>query len=74
MNIHAVIDQDVRAIRAALETPEMRCMLPILRAHKIEIERRMTVAEFDAKLKGSNLSTQQRIALKGAMTRAGLLV
>jgi hypothetical protein len=74
MKIQAVINQDVLAIRAALETPEMRGMLPLLRASQIEIERRMTVAELDAKLKGSSLSTQSRIALKGAMTRAGLLV
>jgi hypothetical protein len=54
--------------------PEMRLQASKLRAAGIEVTRRMSVAEIDRKLAGSPLSTNERIVLKAALSRAGLLV
>ncbi len=74
MQIHAVANGIPTEIKAALATTHMRGVEHLIRAAKINIERKMTVHELDEKLKASALSPQSRIALKGAMSRAGLLV
>jgi hypothetical protein len=75
MKIHAVAtDKIPLEIRAALATTDMRGVEHLIRAAKINIDRKMTVHEVDAKLKDTTLSPQSRIALKGALGRAGLMV
>jgi len=61
-------------IEAALATPEMRVHAATLRRARIAVEKPMTVHAVDQKLNASELSIVERIALKAAMGRAGLLV
>jgi hypothetical protein len=73
--IHAITSGVPENIRAAFAGPEMRGVLPIL--NKIEAgiggNFPMTIAELDRQLSGAGLKTAERIALKAAMSRAGLL-
>jgi hypothetical protein len=75
MRMHAIATGMPANIQAALASPEMRGMLPIL--NKIEAgiggNFPLTVAELDRQLSGAGLKTAERIALKAAMSRAGLL-
>jgi len=73
MKIHAVTD-DALAMQAALATPEMRNIIPMLRAQGVTITGRIALRELDAKLAATALSTTQRIQVKSALSRAGLLV
>ena len=62
-------------IRAAMQSPEVRSVARLLARADIEppTERKFELADIDAKLKLSNLSIQERIAMKVALTRAKLL-
>jgi hypothetical protein len=63
-------------IKAALDGPIMRPLGAILRKIKTELplsDFPMTIADLDKHLSGAGLKTAERLALKAAMDRAGLL-
>jgi hypothetical protein len=83
MKIHAVnrfgqspLNDAPAKMQAAFSSPEMRTVLPILNKIKTELsfsDFPMSIAELDSLLSGAGLKTSERIALKAAMSRAGLL-
>jgi hypothetical protein len=60
-------------ITAAMASKAMLSVRSLMHAAAIEPKGRMSVREVDAALQGSRLSSTQRIELKLAMDRAGLL-
>jgi hypothetical protein len=62
------------SIEAAMASKEMLAVRSLMAAANIAPTGKIIVAELDAKLANSRLSTQQRLELKVAMTRAGILV
>ena len=60
-------------LQAALATPLMKSCAPLLQAAGFDIKGPMKPAEVSAKLRDSALSVGQKIELKAAMARAGLL-
>jgi hypothetical protein len=76
MKIHAIIDDAPAKIQAAFAGPEMRAVGPILK--KIEAglsysDFPISIPDLDKHLSRSGLKTSERIMLKAAMSRAGLL-
>jgi hypothetical protein len=72
-----VLRRSLANIRAALESHEFKgCILPILNKVQASIGGSfpMAVAELDRKLSGTSLTVSEKIALKSAMARIGLLV
>lgn len=63
----------VDKIQAALDSREMQGVRSILRASAVKVDHKFTRKELDEKLRESSLSIAERIALKGAMDRAGLV-
>ena len=74
MQIRAVATNPPVDIKAAMASPHYRGVEHVLRRAKIDVDKQLTTGEFDAKLKASALSTIDKIALKGALSRAGLLI
>jgi hypothetical protein len=76
MRIHAITTGAPANIQAAFAGPEMRGVGAILRKIESGISYNdfpISIAELDQKLSGAGLKTSERIALKAAMSRAGLL-
>jgi hypothetical protein len=74
MQINAVTERPTFDISAALGSREMTAVRSLMAAANIAPTARITVAELDQKLADSRLSTLQKLELKVAMTRAGILV
>jgi hypothetical protein len=72
--LNAVADKATFDISAAMASKEMLAVRSLMAAANIAPTGKIIVAELDAKLANSRLSTQQRLELKVAMTRAGILV
>jgi hypothetical protein len=75
MQIHAITTGVPANIQAALASAEMRGVLPILNKLEAGIGGAfpISIADLDKQLSGAGLKTAERIALKCAMSRAGLL-
>jgi hypothetical protein len=69
-----VTDTAPPSIKAAMETSDFRAVSHLVRKYSLDIDRIQTIAEFDLKLRAKALPPVDRIALKSALTRAGLLV
>jgi hypothetical protein len=65
----------LKAITAAMNTVECKATAHYFRKHGLAIDRIETVQEFDAKLRARQLPIplHERLAMKSAMLRAGLL-
>jgi hypothetical protein len=57
-----------------METSDFRAVKHLIHKHSIDIDKIYTLAEFDLKLRAKALPPVDRIALKSALARAGLLV
>ena len=73
MQINAVTERPTFDISAALGSREMTAVRSLMAAAAIEPKGKLTIAELDEKLAGSRLSTLQKLELKVAMNRAGIL-
>jgi hypothetical protein len=75
MQINAIATERTLDVRAALESSELRPMRSLMARADIHPTGKITVAELDRKFAsaGSKLSVVDRIALKSALSRAGLL-
>lgn len=69
--IHAV--KQPFNIAAAKATPDYRGVEHLIRAAKIDINGQLTVSELDAKLAKTQMAISERMMLKSALGRSGVL-
>jgi hypothetical protein len=69
-------DKTLKAIQAAMNSVECKATAHYFRKHGLTIEKIETVGEFDARLRARALPIplHERLAMKSALLRAGLLV
>jgi hypothetical protein len=72
MQINAIATAPTN-IQAALASPEVRAVAKLLAAADIAITKPLSIAELDTMLAGKGLRTSDRIQLKSALSRAGIL-
>jgi hypothetical protein len=77
LKIHAIVDgAQPEKIQAAFAGPEMRAVWPILKKIEAGISYSdfpMSIPTLDQHLAKSGLKTSERIMLKAAMSRSGLI-
>ena len=73
--IHAISTPPVFSIAAAKQSPDYRAVSGLLAKAGIEIDSRIALFDLDQKLAAAprQLTTTERIALKSALGRAGIL-
>ena len=74
MRINAIATGQTFNMSAALASPEVRGIEHLLRQGRIELTDRLNVHELDDKLSKTNMTPVNRMALKGALRRAGILI
>jgi hypothetical protein len=75
MQIHAVVDTKAFDISAAMARPEGRVISRLMALANLEAPKnKVAVADLDRQLAGSKLSTLQRLELKVALDKIGVLV
>jgi len=67
-------DTTVKAISAAMASTEMKGVMHIIRKHSIVIEKVEDVGAFDLRIRARAIPLHERLAMKSALLRAGLLV
>jgi hypothetical protein len=74
MQINAVIDKSTFDVSAALASREVVAVRSLMAAAGIEQPKgKILLADLDRKLSASRLSIQQRLTIKVALNRAGLI-
>jgi hypothetical protein len=69
-----MVEVNPTAIAAAMSSTEMRGVASILRKHSIVVEKVEDVSSFDLKIRARAIPLHERLAMKSAMLRCGLLV
>jgi hypothetical protein len=73
--IHAVDSSTLPlSMQAAMDSSDGRSVAKLLARADVILDRKLTTKELDDKLAGSALTVENRIAIKAALTRLGLLV
>jgi hypothetical protein len=73
MQIHAIANQPSFNIAAAMQSPEVRAVKSLMASADLRPLGKMSIAEIDRKLSASRLSIQQRLRVKIALDRAGMI-
>jgi hypothetical protein len=69
-----MVEVNPTAIQAAMASTEMKGVMHIIRKHSIVVEKVEDVSSFDLKIRARAIPLHERLAMKSAMLRAGLLV
>jgi hypothetical protein len=74
MQINAVTDSNAFSISAAMASREVIGIRSLMAAAGLEPKGRMSTSELDAVLRDSRLSVLQRLELKLALSKSGILI